>query len=88
MQRYPSFKYFIKMFLLRMDFHSVKFVFMRNDQENIYRQIQDAINNLPDNFSILEEQIDVELQLEYFNFSKELRNELMQKLSKQKGRLI
>ncbi len=48
---------------------------MRNDQENIYRQIQDAINNLPDNFSILEEQIDVELQLEYFNFSKELKNE-------------
>ena len=55
--------------------HSVKFVFMRKDQENIYRQIQDAINNLPDNFSILEEQIDVELQLQYFNFSKELKNE-------------
>ena len=48
---------------------------MKNDNENIYRQIQDAINSLPDNFSILEEQIDVELQLEYFNYSKELKNE-------------
>lgn len=49
---------------------------MSSDQEKIYKQIQDAINNLPDNFSILEEQIDVELQIQYFNFSKDLKNEL------------
>jgi hypothetical protein len=48
---------------------------MRKAQENIYRQIREAINNLPDNFSILEEQIDVELQLQYFNSSKDLKNE-------------
>lgn len=48
---------------------------MKNDNENMYRQIQDAINNLPDNYSILEEQIDIELQLEYFNYAKELKNE-------------
>jgi len=48
---------------------------MSQKQENIYRQIQEAINNLPDNFSILEEQIDVELQIEYFNFVKDIKNE-------------
>ena len=48
---------------------------MREEQENIYRQIQEAIDNLPENFSVLEEQIDVELQLQYFNFSKEMKNE-------------
>lgn len=51
---------------------------MKNDNENMYRQIQDAINNLPDNYSILEEQIDIELQLEYFNYAKELKNEFTQ----------
>lgn len=48
---------------------------MKNNQDEMYRQIQDAINSLPENFSILEEQIDLELQLQYFNFSKELKNE-------------
>ncbi len=48
---------------------------MSIDRDEIYRQIQEAINNLPDNFSILEEQIDVELQIQYFNFSKDLKND-------------
>ncbi len=43
------------------------------EQDNIYKKIQEAISSLPDNFSILEEQIDVELQLEYFNYGRELK---------------
>ncbi len=43
------------------------------EEENVYRKIQEAITSLPENFSILEEQIDVELQLEYFNYVRELK---------------
>lgn len=43
------------------------------EEDNIYKKIQEAISSLPENFSILEEQINVELQLEYFNFSRELK---------------
>jgi len=44
------------------------------EEDNIYRRIQEAISSLPKNFSILEEQIDVELQLEYFNYSKDIKS--------------
>lgn len=43
------------------------------EEENIYKKIQEAISSLPENFSILEEQINVELQMEYFNYSRELK---------------
>jgi hypothetical protein len=41
------------------------------EEDNIYKKIQEAISSLPENFSILEEQIDVELQMEYFNYSRD-----------------
>lgn len=44
------------------------------EEENIYKKIQEAISSLPENFSILEEQIDVELQMEYFNYSRDLKS--------------
>lgn len=44
------------------------------DEDNIYKRIQEAISSLPENFSILEEQINVELQLEYFNYGKDLKH--------------
>jgi hypothetical protein len=44
------------------------------DEENIYKRIQEAISSLPENFSILEEQIDVELQMEYFNYGKDMKS--------------
>ena len=44
------------------------------EEKNNLKKIQEAINSLPDNFSILEEQIDVELQMEYFEYTKEHRN--------------
>lgn len=43
--------------------------------DNNLKRIQEAINSLPDNFSILEEQIDVELQTEYFDTARSLRVE-------------
>lgn len=43
------------------------------EEDNIYKKIQEAISSLPENFSILEEQIDVELQMEYFNYSRDLK---------------
>lgn len=43
------------------------------EEENIYKRIQEAISSLPENFSILEEQIDIELQMEYFNFGRDLK---------------
>ena len=45
----------------------------RMDKDNIYKKIQEAISTLPENFSILEEQIDVELQMEYFNYGRDLK---------------
>jgi hypothetical protein len=50
------------------------------EEENIYKRLQDAISALPENFSILEEQVDVELQMEYFNYSRDLKNRLSDEL--------
>ena len=52
---------------------------MNMEEENIYRKIQEAISSLPENFSILEEQIDVELQMEYFNYRQNLKSGYTQK---------
>lgn len=43
------------------------------DDESLYRKIQDALNEIPGNFNILEEQIDIQLQMEYFEFVKKFR---------------
>jgi len=43
------------------------------EEDNIYKKIQEAISSLPENFSILEEQVDVELQMEYFNYSRDIK---------------
>lgn len=44
------------------------------EEDNIYKKIQEAISALPQNFSVLEEQIDLELQMEYFNYSRDLKS--------------
>ncbi|MCW0484724.1 hypothetical protein [Gaoshiqia sediminis] len=44
------------------------------DDNNNLKKIQEAIDSLPDNFSILEEQIDVDLQMEYFDYVKDKRS--------------
>ncbi|MFA5328036.1 MAG: hypothetical protein WC384_09615 [Prolixibacteraceae bacterium] len=53
------------------------------DEENIYKKIQEAISSLPENFSILEEQIDVELQMEYFNYGRDMKTRFTEALIQQ-----
>jgi len=41
-------------------------------EERFYQNIQKAFENLPENYSILEEQIEIEIQMKYYEFSKKL----------------
>ena len=43
--------------------------------EVYYNNIQKALENLPDNFNILEEKIDIEIQMQYFEFAKKNRED-------------
>lgn len=43
------------------------------EEESYYKNIQKALEDMPENFSILEEQIDVEIQTKYFEMAKEVR---------------
>ena len=45
------------------------------EEENIYNDIQKIFDDLPENFNILEEQIDLEVQMKYFERSKELKEQ-------------
>lgn len=47
------------------------------EEEIFYNNIQKALENLPDNFNILEEQIDMEVQMQYFEFSQNNRTALL-----------
>ena len=44
--------------------------------ENIYDKIQEIFGEVPGSFSILEEQIDIDLQMEYFEFSRGIKKDL------------
>ncbi len=44
--------------------------------ENIYDKIQEIFGEVPGTFSILEEQIDIDLQMEYFEFSRHIKKGL------------
>ena len=46
------------------------------EEEKFYKNIQKALEDLPENFSILEEQIDIEVQMRYFEYSRENRDKL------------
>ncbi|WP_346854312.1 hypothetical protein [uncultured Draconibacterium sp.] len=43
------------------------------EEDKYYKNIQKALEDLPENYSILEEQIDVEIQMKYFEFTKSMR---------------
>jgi hypothetical protein len=45
------------------------------DHENIYDKIKDLLGSLPNQLNVLEEQIDIELQLEYFEFSRRVKKD-------------
>lgn len=44
--------------------------------ENIYDKIQEIFGEVPGTFSILEEKIDIDLQMEYFEFSRTIKKDL------------
>ncbi len=44
------------------------------DEENIFDKIEELFGKKPDNFSIIEQQIDIKIQMDYFEKSKELKN--------------
>jgi hypothetical protein len=44
------------------------------EEEKFYNNIRKALENLPENISILEEQIEVELQMKYFEYAKKSKD--------------
>ena len=61
----------------------------RMDDELLYRKIQDALKGMPDNFNVLEEQIDIQLQAEYFEFARKFREgKSIGRYLKQKAKLF
>jgi len=45
-----------------------------NQHDNIYDKIQELLGDIPGNLTVLEQQIDADVQLEYFNYAKTLEN--------------
>jgi len=48
----------------------------QTEGENIYDRIQEIFGSVPENYNILEEQIDIDLQMEYFEQSKSVKDTL------------
>jgi hypothetical protein len=46
------------------------------ENENIYAKIREIFGHIPENLSVLQEQIDIELQMEYYECAKNSRTEL------------
>jgi hypothetical protein len=44
------------------------------EEKQFYHNIQKVLDDLPDNFSILEEQIDIDVQMKYFELAKKVRS--------------
>ena len=47
--------------------------------ENIYDKIQEIFGETPGTLSILEEKVDIDLQMEYFEFSKSVKKDINEK---------
>jgi hypothetical protein len=46
------------------------------ENENIYAKIREIFGHIPDNLSVLQEQIDIDLQMEYYECAKNSRTDL------------
>ena len=46
------------------------------DEDNIFDKIEELFGKKPDNFSIIEQQIDIKIQLEYFEESKKVKTNI------------
>jgi len=44
------------------------------EEKQFYQNIQKVLDDLPDNYSILEEQIDIDIQMKYFELAKQVRS--------------
>src|SRR5690554_1405972 len=49
------------------------------EDENIYKDLQRIFEDLPENFNILEEQIDLDVQMKYFERSREVKEKVIDK---------
>ena len=49
------------------------------EEDNIFNDNQRIFDDLPDNFNILEEQIDLEIQMKYFEYSKKIKEKKTKK---------
>ncbi len=49
------------------------FFYSPMEEEQFYSNIQKALEDLPENYTILEEQIEIEIQMKYFEFAKNMR---------------
>lgn len=58
------------------------------DEEFLYNRIREALEHIPSNFNVLEEQIDVQLQMEYFKFARKFRKKKDMKLAAEMGDLL
>lgn len=47
------------------------------EEDNIYDKIQEIFGQFPDNLNILEESINIDLQMEYFEYSKKIKKDLV-----------
>ena len=52
-----------------------KFCPFMEQEENIFEKIQEILGNFSGNFSILEHQVDVRVQMEYFDFSRNVKRD-------------
>ncbi|MDP4206100.1 MAG: hypothetical protein Q8859_08900 [Bacteroidota bacterium] len=43
-------------------------------KDDIYNKIREALSQIPEKFCVLEDQINIELQMQYFRYSKRLKN--------------
>ncbi|MFC2112315.1 hypothetical protein ACFLTA_03525 [Bacteroidota bacterium] len=50
------------------------------EEENIYDKIQEIFGESPGTLSILEEKVDIDLQMEYFEYSKAVKEDLDEKI--------
>lgn len=52
---------------------------MMEQEENIFEKIQELLGNFKGNYSVLQEQVDIDVQLEYFESSKKIRKSKLAK---------
>lgn len=58
------------------------------EHENLYEKIQEILGGVQGNLKVLEEQIDMDLQLEYYECSKKMRDELEEEWAFENARYL